>query len=851
MGYIDTDAMLQGIKNWVLGKTNAKAGKPSGTPTNGNLAALTSNGDLTDSGKKASDFAQATDVADIQAMIPNGAGSANQLADKAYVNSSVATATSTFRGTYNLVSDLLLTVTSTQQQVAAAIGTVISTADNNDYCFVQVPTADATPTEIARIDRYKYNDSAWSFEYTLNNSGFTSVQWAAINSGITTGDVSKLSALPTNAALTTLLAGKQDTINDLSTIRSGAQAGATAYQKPGTGIPKADLSDSVQTSLGKADTALQQHQDVSGKADVQQIAYYECPTASDTAAKVVTAPGFVLPVTGGAVKVKMSFANTAENPTLNINSTGAKPLYYDGAAASASNTWEAGETLDLYYDGTNWMANNVRGGGKFAGGEKVKEIDITDYPTKEELEEGEVVPLLTQTLLSWLGANLRTNDTQAANIFFTGGNESIDSSVQAQLQSLTAKSKTFAVQKIVSSGKNLLRLASNNGIATALTGGYYFPVPAMSYGLIGTAAEANGVLFVNSQGQFLTPTVRFSTTVPTAITDGQACTYTDAQDANNNTLRFYTTPQAGYMIVSGITWAETCARIAWSGGSDFPYNRFVSPTAEDDAGSVIDLSTAIHALHSYDLMLHVGSSADSIVRTSSSEVVLHKQCDRVQPTWTNTLQEDNETYLHTATIATMKEGGTAVFATSQQALTISGQTLSYADTNATAISDYVLFELATEVTATQQLDTAMNVEDYGVIVLLGAEGEAYTNINYGQNIPDSLRALVSAKMSIQMRVIAEALVQLYNENQGLKAIINDPTRRINAEEYRSCGFPMMLSAAGAPNASVTPNEWTDEMGVWTGVPMVPGQEYFDTQNNKWYKAKMPINGAVGDWLLLN
>lgn len=51
--------------------------------------------------------------------------------------------------------------------------------------------------------------------------------------------------------------GKQDTISDLSTIRSGAEAGATAYQLPSTGIPKTDLASAVQTSLGKADTALQ------------------------------------------------------------------------------------------------------------------------------------------------------------------------------------------------------------------------------------------------------------------------------------------------------------------------------------------------------------------------------------------------------------------------------------------------------------------------------------------------------------------------------------------------------------------------------------------------------------------
>lgn len=45
------------------------------------------------------------------------------------------------------------------------------------------------------------------------------------------------------------LSGKQDVIDDLSTIRSGAAAGGTAYQKPGTGIPASDLSAEVQDMI--------------------------------------------------------------------------------------------------------------------------------------------------------------------------------------------------------------------------------------------------------------------------------------------------------------------------------------------------------------------------------------------------------------------------------------------------------------------------------------------------------------------------------------------------------------------------------------------------------------------------
>lgn len=165
---------------------------------------------------KAAEKANADDIDAIEALIPQQATSSNQLADKAFVNSSVATATATFRGTYNLVSDLNLTVGATELQIAAALAakmTALSiTPDNNDYSFVQIPTATDKPTEIARVDRYKYNGTAWMLEYSLNNSGFTAAQWEAINSYITAELVTKLIALPTNAQLTLLLAGKQDNL---------------------------------------------------------------------------------------------------------------------------------------------------------------------------------------------------------------------------------------------------------------------------------------------------------------------------------------------------------------------------------------------------------------------------------------------------------------------------------------------------------------------------------------------------------------------------------------------------------------------------------------------------------------
>ena len=180
---------------------------------------------------KAAEKKNADDIDVIESKIPAAASDQNKLADVDFVNQSIATATAHFQGSFNLVSDLHLTTDATESDIANALANAIIGADNNDYCFIQVPTADATPTQIARVDRYKFNGSAWVFEYSLNNSGFTAAQWAALNSGITSGLVSKLTSLPTLVELTTLFAGTQDVISDLSQIRTRSDEGHQALGK--------------------------------------------------------------------------------------------------------------------------------------------------------------------------------------------------------------------------------------------------------------------------------------------------------------------------------------------------------------------------------------------------------------------------------------------------------------------------------------------------------------------------------------------------------------------------------------------------------------------------------------------
>ena len=83
--------------------------------------------------------------------------------------------------------------------------------------------------------------------------------------------------------------------------------------------------------------------------------YATCSTAAGTKAKTasVTSGSFSL-TTGAQVTVKFTYANTVAAPTLNINSSGAKSIYWHGAALDASQYWSAGAVLNFVYNGSQW-----------------------------------------------------------------------------------------------------------------------------------------------------------------------------------------------------------------------------------------------------------------------------------------------------------------------------------------------------------------------------------------------------------------------------------------------------------------------------------------------------------------
>ena len=89
--------------------------------------------------------------------------------------------------------------------------------------------------------------------------------------------------------------------------------------------------------------------------------YGTCSTNAAEAAKVVTSENFDTLLLGITIHVKFTNSNTAENPTLNVNGTGARPLYLYGTTppgTTEQTSWVPGSVLAITYDGQNWILND-------------------------------------------------------------------------------------------------------------------------------------------------------------------------------------------------------------------------------------------------------------------------------------------------------------------------------------------------------------------------------------------------------------------------------------------------------------------------------------------------------------
>lgn len=173
----------------------------------------------------------------INAKIPSQASQQNLLADRDFVNSSVQSATSNFRGNWNAWSDV---PSNTNLYPQDWKGSRVPTV--NDYMVVG-DAADYTESSLSGTWRFKYNGvwetdgiSGWNPEYRVNETPFTSDQLAALNSDVTAEKVLGYDGhvedddIHVTAAQKTAWSGKQDAITDQNKLSLSNVSGYTTQQ---------------------------------------------------------------------------------------------------------------------------------------------------------------------------------------------------------------------------------------------------------------------------------------------------------------------------------------------------------------------------------------------------------------------------------------------------------------------------------------------------------------------------------------------------------------------------------------------------------------------------------------------
>ena len=402
------------------------------------------------------------------------------------------------------------------------------------------------------------------------------------------------------------------------------------------------------------------------------------------------------------------------------------------------------------------------------------EMDATIATIQQDIEalkSGDIPAKLADNLTSWAErGETPQSEEWSAVVRTSAGDMSVDSEQPAKLVSIVPKTAGFYARRLRATGFNLLRNAQAAG------SGYYFEVPALTFGTINTADENNGVLFTDVNGDNLRPTVYFkplSAGIPEHANDGEICQFTDAGG-----YRFYTCGEPGYIIVSNITLGDTCAHIAWSRR----YSDYVGIGAQGDAGSTLALAELINAVHDFNLLLRVTRGEESVydeIRFGSDTANWYRRADRVKPTWT-TVDNGDDTYTHTATIEGMKSDGIAQCGS--LSLSISGTTISYTDDQSEATADYVLYQLATPVSGSVAFASNYTIEDWGLEILEDAEGEAYITSQYYQNMPDAIAALLNKVPALQEALNEEKDIRVQNEKQLRLDLEAEKTRAEGAEQ---------------------------------------------------------------------
>jgi len=186
------------------------------------------------------------DIVAINEKIPTQASDQNQLADKDFVNSSVANIAAHFVS-YDATGNPF-------PSNAALIGASVFYYRGTEYDPTEHDYTTVTNDETHNGEqwRYGYDGAVWFAQYKVNPTPFTSAQQGAIDSNITQDLTTKLDALPDNDTLTSELGDKADKVTNAT---DGNFAGLDAQGNlEDSGKNAADFATAAQGA--KADNAL-------------------------------------------------------------------------------------------------------------------------------------------------------------------------------------------------------------------------------------------------------------------------------------------------------------------------------------------------------------------------------------------------------------------------------------------------------------------------------------------------------------------------------------------------------------------------------------------------------------------
>ena len=241
-------------------------------------------------------------ISTINAKIPNQASAQNQLADKNFVNSSIATNTANFLGTYTSMADI----------------EAIQNPTNNDYVFLA--TTDSAGN--TKYDRYKYSadQDEWLFEYELNNSSFTAEQWATINSGLTQSSVNSAISTAVGDEATARANADSALQSDIDDINAVIPSTATSSNKLATENSVSNAVNALDVaSVGGSGKYISAISETNGRISATETTMDTTPTQGST--KAVTSGGVYDAITSassGVTGVKGSAETDYRTGNVNI-----------------------------------------------------------------------------------------------------------------------------------------------------------------------------------------------------------------------------------------------------------------------------------------------------------------------------------------------------------------------------------------------------------------------------------------------------------------------------------------------------------------------------------------------------